>query len=261
MALTDALAFEPGARGHDIGLHSPQVLVRLRGGTLRRGADAGALPAALRVRPHDRVPGRAGRTCWRPSPGPPGCTLRGERAVGAPATARPPATFTVRAGTKHNFTLGYAPTYDAAAAGGAGRRPDDRRHRRRLAVLGRRSTTYRGLYAEQVRRSALVVQGMTYRPSGAVVAAVTTSLPEKLGGDRNYDYRYVWVRDFSLTLRALWRGGLPGRGEPAVRLVGPGDGPDRRQAGAHHVRGAGGTGPHRAPPRPARRLPRQPRRW
>ena len=68
-----------------------------------------------------------------------------------------------------------------------------------------RRHSYQGLYSEQVRRSALVVQGMTYRPSGAVVASVTTSLPEKLGGDRNYDYRYVWVRDFSLTLRALWR--------------------------------------------------------
>ncbi|MFF0232069.1 glycoside hydrolase family 15 protein [Micromonospora sp. NPDC005254] len=68
-----------------------------------------------------------------------------------------------------------------------------------------RQHAYNGIYAEHVRRSALVVQGMTYRPSGAVVASVTTSLPEKLGGDRNYDYRYVWVRDFSLTLRALWR--------------------------------------------------------
>ena len=66
---------------------------------------------------------------------------------------------------------------------------------------------------------------MTYRPSGAVVASVTTSLPEKLGGDRNYDYRYVWVRDFSLTLRALWRSALLRRGAAAVRLVGPGDGP------------------------------------
>ncbi|GAB3958125.1 hypothetical protein GCM10027614_75020 [Micromonospora vulcania] len=76
-------------------------------------------------------------------------------------------------------------------------------------VAGWRSWTqqheYQGCYAEQVRRSALVVQGMTYRPSGAVVASATTSLPEKLGGARNYDYRYVWVRDFTLTLRALWR--------------------------------------------------------
>lgn len=63
--------------------------------------------------------------------------------------------------------------------------------------------TYRGRYVEQVRRSLLTLKLMEFSASGAFVAAVTTSLPEKIGGGLNWDYRYCWLRDASLTIQAL----------------------------------------------------------
>jgi GH15 family glucan-1,4-alpha-glucosidase len=75
--------------------------------------------------------------------------------------------------------------------------------RRRVAGL-----EYDGAYARAVHRSVLALQLLTHAPSGALTAAATCSLPERVGGSRNYDYRFAWVRDTSLALDAMLRMGL-----------------------------------------------------
>lgn len=62
---------------------------------------------------------------------------------------------------------------------------------------------YGGEWEEAVRRSLITLKALTYQPTGGIVAAATTSLPEDLGGSRNWDYRYCWLRDATLTLKAL----------------------------------------------------------
>jgi GH15 family glucan-1,4-alpha-glucosidase len=84
---------------------------------------------------------------------------------------------------------------------------------------------YQGPYREQVMLSGRVLQALTYRPTGAVVAAATTSLPEKVGGPANWDYRFGWLRDGSFTLKALWVAACPDEGQRFFDWIAASTGP------------------------------------
>src|SRR5205823_535328 len=82
---------------------------------------------------------------------------------------------------------------------------------------------YDGPWEDRVSRSALALKLLVHEPNAAIIAAATTSLPERIGGDRNYDYRYMWVRDTAFTIDALMRLRLPEQCLDRLAVIWPDD--------------------------------------
>ena len=116
------------------------------------------------------------------------------------------AEFVVSAGERVAFVMAWAPSHEpsptlvepvAALA-----------QTERFWTQWMEQCTYDGEWSEAVRRSLITLKALTYAPTGGIVAAPTTSLPETLGGSRNWDYRYCWLRDATFTLQALLESGF-----------------------------------------------------
>jgi GH15 family glucan-1,4-alpha-glucosidase len=113
--------------------------------------------------------------------------------------------FAVRAGEEVCFTLTYASSIEEVPVAIAVE--DALRDTQAYWCEWSDRSTYKGEYGEAVQRSLMTLKAMTYRPTGGVVAAVTMGLPERIGGERNWDYRYCWLRDTSFTLLVLMAAG------------------------------------------------------
>jgi GH15 family glucan-1,4-alpha-glucosidase len=207
--LTDAMAVGRNDRGHDLGVGSPGVLLRRLvciDGELEVDVSYAPRPEYGLIHPIlEVIPGgvtaRGGADRLLLS-GPPDLRVDGATAI---------ARLHVRAGQTVCFALAHGQIWEPPlvpwTAGEIAARLDD-------TLEGWRSwsaihQTYEGPWRDLVHHSGRVLQALTFAPTGAIVAAPTTSLPETVGGERNWDYRYTWVRDASLTMEALWVAACP----------------------------------------------------
>jgi GH15 family glucan-1,4-alpha-glucosidase len=182
------------------GKHS-QVVRLVRGG---RGSVKMKMEVRLRFDYGRTIPWVTSNGEWRAVAGPEMVVLTTK----APLQGKDHTTtseFTVRKGEVMAFTLTYCSALDKIPA------PTDPmqglKETQTFWERWLRRNTYRGDYKSAVSRSLMTLKAMTYKPTGGIVAAVTTSLPEEIGGARNWDYRYCWLRDTAFTLLVLLRAG------------------------------------------------------
>jgi GH15 family glucan-1,4-alpha-glucosidase len=217
--LTDALATGPDDEGHALGAHSPHVLLReLHGLRGRMGfgleyaprPEYGLVVPLLHRAEYGVLAYGGASLLLLTTPWP--IDL-------AAGTGR--KRFEIEAGERLRFALQVRTTSQPRPRAWRGNRISARlaqtvRAWRTWAAMHQR---YEGPYREQVWLGGRVLQALTYQPTGAIVAAPTTSLPETSGGVRNWDYRYTWVRDASLTLDALWVAACPDESEKFFRFM------------------------------------------
>ena len=230
IVVTDALATGPDNRGHALGTGAPRLLLReitCIEGTVEAEVSYAPRPEYGLLQPllshvDGGVTARGGAE-WLVLSSPVGMDLAGSTAT---ARVRLSAGQTVRFAL-HRSTLEEQPARIWSQ--------DEIRDRLADTVAAWQSwsdlhQTYDGPWQDLVRHSGRVLQGLTFQPSGAIVAAATTSLPEGVGGERNWDYRYSWVRDASFTMEALWVSACPDEADDffafmttaAAAAVGPG---------------------------------------
>ena len=115
------------------------------------------------------------------------------------------ARFSVAKGESKSFVLTWHPAHEPAP--GAVATKDSLAETETYWRDWAAKCTYRGEWRDAVLRSLLTLKALTYSPTGGIMAALTTSLPEKLGGIRNWDYRFCWLRDATFTLYSLMQAG------------------------------------------------------
>jgi alpha,alpha-trehalase len=204
--LVDALAFADGQRHHELGMHPPHELLRyVEGieGSVEFHMELAPRPEYGLVHPLVRMTDDGARTFGGPNP----IAVCSDARIEVEASTMR-STFAASQGERVSFALRWAPPESTILMPTA---PGDVHARVEDTVAGWQSweeehDIYDGPHKELVKFSARVLKGLTYRPTGAIVAAATTSLPEDVGGERNWDYRYAWIRDASLTMEALYIG-------------------------------------------------------